>query len=50
MKFTEGLFRDIGYKVALEEFGAERRGAGVASPIRIADARSPSGIRLPMLS
>ena len=23
MKFTEGLFRDIGYKVALEEFGAE---------------------------
>lgn len=23
MKFTEGLFRDIGYKVAREEFGAE---------------------------
>ena len=23
MKFTEGLFRDIGYKVALQEFGAE---------------------------
>lgn len=23
MKFTEGLFRDIGYKVAQEEFGAE---------------------------
>ncbi|MEY2632942.1 MAG: hypothetical protein RIR00_1596 [Pseudomonadota bacterium] len=23
MKFTEGLFRDIGYKVAIEEFGAQ---------------------------
>ncbi len=23
MKFTEGLFRDVGYKVALEEFGGE---------------------------
>ncbi len=28
MKFTEGLFRDVGYQVAREEFGAEPIGAG----------------------
>ena len=28
MKFTEGLFRDVGYKVAQEEFGAQPIGGG----------------------
>jgi isocitrate dehydrogenase len=28
MKFTEGLFRDVGYQVAREEFGAQPIGAG----------------------
>ena len=34
MKFTEGLFRDTGYKVAIEEFGAELIDGGPWCQIR----------------
>ncbi len=34
MKFTEGLFRDTGYKVAIEEFGAEPIDGGPWCQIR----------------
>jgi isocitrate dehydrogenase len=44
MKFTEGLFRDVGYKLAQSEFGAQPidGGRGVRSRTRTPGARSSS--------